>query len=627
MNMMKLAVAISLALSVGACGGKGGGGGNSNEGAGTINGLVTDVGTGARLAGVTVSGGGKSATTDAQGEFSLKELPSGPVKLSLEKDGYAPGYTTSQVSDSATAALVSLKKAGRLQAYNPSATATLVEQTEAGPYAVILSPNSLDTTATSLRVSVTPLDPTKEHSSLPGELTSGGASPTLLVPLTFAEFTILDPSGTKVNLRANSSAIVELPIPPALRPQYPLGRTVHCYAYNPNTGKWEDFVEGNVVVSSVDHITPVLKASVRHFSWYGGAPQGNNCVQVAGRVVSAVDGRPLPNARVEAFPGTSTYTDANGIFSVLSLDGANTTFAAARTYYLSQDTDVGGVRLPAGAKVIEFGKIDYTLQGLVRVPCSGGSGMLATNEYALGSPGDRDNPIVVRVGTISRLSYDAFGVLDASQGSSANVYLMLESGIRGANGDLEQLRQPASGGRVWLTTPSGQRVDLTEVVANSGMYIASNAPITAGQSYTISIDPDGTGTVKGSGSIFAVGSIAWRNPTRGAHLPASNLRVQWTDSGTGGGNQNYAGFYLVYLVGGGDSAVYYGGDRQFDARSAATGGTLRPGSYTGSIWGVSGPFVPGTGGFPAPTNNITGPDVSGKFYSLSSAPVIDFTLQ
>jgi hypothetical protein len=139
--------------------------------------------------------------------------------LSFTKQGYAPGYATPRVGDSAMPAVVSLKKSGRSQNYNPSApSTTLSERTEAGPYALILSANSLDTTATSLRVSVTPLDPTKEQSSLPGQLTSGGSSPTLLVPVTFAEFTILDPNGNRMGLKPDKSAIVELPIPPALRP-------------------------------------------------------------------------------------------------------------------------------------------------------------------------------------------------------------------------------------------------------------------------------------------------------------------------------------------------------------------------------------------------------------------------
>ena len=101
-----------------------------------------------------------------------------------------------------------------------------------------------------------------------------------------------------MNLKASDSAQVELPIPPALRSTYPANSKIHCYAYDPATGKWEDFVEGTVQTSSVDGTSPVLAASIRHFSWYGGAPQGNNCVDVYVSVVSAVDGKPLGNARV-----------------------------------------------------------------------------------------------------------------------------------------------------------------------------------------------------------------------------------------------------------------------------------------------------------------------------------------
>jgi hypothetical protein len=119
---------------------------------------------------------------------------------------------------------------------------------------------------------------------------------------TFAEFTLRDTAGNRVNLKAAASATVELPIPPPLRSTYPAGKKIHCYAYDPATGKWEGFVEGTVQTSSVDGTSPVLAAAIRHFSWYGAAPLGSDCADIYVSVVSAVDGKPLPNARVEVTP-------------------------------------------------------------------------------------------------------------------------------------------------------------------------------------------------------------------------------------------------------------------------------------------------------------------------------------
>src|SRR6185369_1927177 len=53
------------------------------SGPGTVYGIVTDIGTGAGIPGVMVTGGGQSGTTDGQGTFSLSGLAPGPVNLTI----------------------------------------------------------------------------------------------------------------------------------------------------------------------------------------------------------------------------------------------------------------------------------------------------------------------------------------------------------------------------------------------------------------------------------------------------------------------------------------------------------------------------------------------------------------
>src|SRR6185369_7092778 len=108
------------------------------------------IGTGAGIPGVMVTGGGQSGTTDGQGTFSLSGLAPGPVNLTINNSEYAQGYATAQVGDTTQPVLAQLKKQGALQSYNVSGGATLSEKTEAGPYAVILAPNSMDTSDTNL---------------------------------------------------------------------------------------------------------------------------------------------------------------------------------------------------------------------------------------------------------------------------------------------------------------------------------------------------------------------------------------------------------------------------------------------------------------------------------------------
>jgi hypothetical protein len=593
------------------------------SGPGTVYGVVTDIGSGARLAGALVTGGGQSATTDQQGTFTLAGMAAGNVNLSISKMEYAPGYASAKAGDTTQTVLVTLKKQGTMQSYSATSAKTLSEKTEAGPYAVILAPNSLDTTDTNLKVSITPLDPTKEREALPGNLVSGGATSSLLIPVTFAEFTILDSTGKRVNLKPSASAQVELPIPPSLRAAYPAGAKIHCYAYDPSTGKWEDFVEGTVQTSTVDGTSPVLAASVRHFSWYGGAPQGNNCIDVYVKVVSAVDGKPLGNARVEASPGTTAYTDADGTALVRTATGnMGSTYVAYQTGF---DVD-GSLTGMKGAKYIEFGKVEEDLAGLVQKPCTGDPGPTAGQS---GARGAQDMPLVVTIGRLSSLLYEATAILSAGDGTTAGqLQVILTEGVPGPDGQVVD-GMPASGAKITLTEAGEAPVSLTELAAGTGYYtIPAGLVITAGQSYRLSIDADGNGSIDGTGSVFALGKLAWTNPTNGATVASAGLVATWSDTGSAAG-AGYAPLYeaVISQTGGtGDGAVYFGTDRQFTVKSLASGAAagLMPGTYTGTLIGFSGAFSAGG----ASTNNITGAGVTGQFYSLSGQQdMITFTVQ
>ncbi len=93
--MKKTLGLVALLGFLAACGGDNNGGGNTAPSApNTVAGLVTDIGSGVRLAGVTVRvvGSSRTATTDNRGEFILQNLPAGLVKLDFEMAGYAPGH-------------------------------------------------------------------------------------------------------------------------------------------------------------------------------------------------------------------------------------------------------------------------------------------------------------------------------------------------------------------------------------------------------------------------------------------------------------------------------------------------------------------------------------------------------
>ena len=91
-----LAVA-GLVGALAGCGGGGGGGSSSNNSATRISGVVEDGQSSSPIAGATVTAGGSSAKTDANGAFTLGVSP-GKVTVTISATGYQTG-TFSAVAD------------------------------------------------------------------------------------------------------------------------------------------------------------------------------------------------------------------------------------------------------------------------------------------------------------------------------------------------------------------------------------------------------------------------------------------------------------------------------------------------------------------------------------------------
>ncbi|MBF5045761.1 hypothetical protein FGE12_25360 [Aggregicoccus sp. 17bor-14] len=627
--MKSLTLSLSLLLALTACGG--GGSGEASVGPGTVTGLVTDAFTGARLNNVKVEVAGQTVTTDSAGQFTAEKLPEGPAVLRFTREGYAPGYGNATVGADGDAVLVTLKPEGNRQAYDPGQAGELHTTTEAGPYAVFFQPNTLDTADSDLHVAVTPVDPTVESAVLPGRLQTTNA---VLVPLTFAEFSIYDSSGKMVNLKPGTEAIVELPVPPSLRglDQYALGQTIHCYSYNPKTGAWEDFVVGQVVKSSIDGVTPVVRASIKHFSWYGAAPESDDCVDLVVKVVDA-DGKPMKNVRVDAYPGGTARTDENGLATVVALLQGESTFTATRTY-IDTDGSVSGMK---GAKVIDIGRVTTELVGLVKKSCRTGALTVGTGSaHAAALTGTKENPLAITLAPAGRVSYKVSAYLQPSSSSDTStgsiVAILYESLPDGQDGDA------VSGAKLRLTG-AGQNVALTDLGSGSGVYQAQ-LPYTPGARYTLSIDADGNGSVDGAGSVTAVGNVRFTSPTQGASLSSSSFVASWAhDSGA---QASGAGILYYVSIGRQDTATdtdptyldyawYVGTDRQFTPyRLELTGETsqtrLSPGTYNASMMAFSGPYGAAANNNFTVTPNISGTLVGGEFYSFGTSEELTFTL-
>ncbi|HET7370963.1 MAG TPA: Ig-like domain-containing protein [Gammaproteobacteria bacterium] len=623
-----------------------------------VRGVVSNSRDGTRFDGVTVSAGGKTTTTDERGMFHLKAVPvADSTTISFDKEGYSHNYTSVTQANVGKPVMVSLKELGAAQDYDPSQEVTLYENTANGPYAVILEPDSLDTDDTALTVAITPLDPTRELDVLP-ELVTEGA---VLMPLTFAEYTILDSDGNEVELKAGASAVVELPIPVSLRalPQYQISddpnnpTIIHCYSYNPKTGQWEDFVVGKVVASSIDGQTPVIRATVKHFSWYGAAPEAQNCSPVAGMVVDAATGDPIKEAFVQAVPGLfQTTTGADGNFVVWVPTGNGNATVTAQ--YASVDSD-GSVTGSAGTYAIFSGEAaNVTLDPALSIPCSDvGSAPTITPPPP--------TPVTIELGYIGTATYSVIAYITPSDSPTVRLREMQRQGVRlpqsaqrliggsslmaAENGNVivmlsanalpggEANTAPVSNATVTVTAPNGTATVLT-VTGGTGFYQGIVGYV-AGGAYTLTVDADGNGSIDGSGTVRAVGLPSWDNPTEGETLAADGLTAKWSDSGTV--MEGYAALYFVELLsddangGAGDGSFYLGTARQFTPHHldyswmSNSDEPLFPGTYTGDVFPINGPWPNPETSFTT-VNNITGTTANGAFYSLGETATVHFTL-
>ena len=199
------------------------------------------------------------------------------------------------------------------------------------------------------------------------------------------------------------------------------------------------------------------------------------------KVTSAVDGKPLANARVEATPGTVAYTDATGVASVRSAVGPTPSEFTA--YQTGIDVD-GSLTGTAGAKYIEFGRVDVELVGLVTKACS----EPASGGQPSGT-GSSGSPIGISIGVVKGV-YQAVAILGTA-GGEGTLSVQLVQGVPGPGGELEN-PVPADGAKIYVSAQGGTPVMLASAGQGTGVYLSpSTFPITAGKTYTLSIDVDG----------------------------------------------------------------------------------------------------------------------------------------
>lgn len=343
---------ILFVLLVGIIAGCGGGGGDASTPASTTTttptttttatatlvGKVNDNSTGLAVSGVTVTDGTVSATTAADGTYTLagSSVASDKV-IAFTKSGYASGSKVATVIANATTRVdVALLPV----AYSTTIASQAAAQTLSVPSSsgqVVLPINALVTASGSaptgaITANLTPIDPSSNPQLMPGNYTTSAGG--VIESFGAMEVNFKDASGGSLNLASGKTATVRIPVaassatPPATMP---------AFYYNSSTGKWVQ--EGTLTLGGTAP-NQYYEGTVTHFSYWN-ADQVYATTCISGKVVKSDGTTPEANARVEAqgrdYTGTSqTWTAADGTFSLLVKANSTVILTASASTGLSQ---------------------------------------------------------------------------------------------------------------------------------------------------------------------------------------------------------------------------------------------------------------------------------------------------
>lgn len=322
-----------LAATLSACGGGDSSGASSStvSSQGTV---VDDQGiplSGATIKVIAASAGTASASTENDGSFSVPLSKASAGVIRVEKAGFMPMIRAAgdAANNANFAARVVLLPVASTQTFDSTQAAVL--RVPGSTARVELAASSLvridgQAISGSTTVQLTPIDPSKDISHMPGVMVDA-ASGTPIESLGALSVTFTDASGAPLNLASGQTATIRIPATPAAGATLPA--TFPLYHLNETTGLWEQ--EGTATLQT-DPVTgdKYYEGTVSHFSTWnadqvitrssldiGFAINGTACTLPAGaRVVAqGVDYNGMSGA-----DGTNVFVRQNSQVEVRLLD-------------------------------------------------------------------------------------------------------------------------------------------------------------------------------------------------------------------------------------------------------------------------------------------------------------------
>ncbi len=218
------------------------------------------------------------ATTDKKGRYELRFMPDSAVTLKYTSVGYSDQvYAIGNIvaGDKITQNVVITRRAA-VQSFDEDNGASV---TSIDGASVTIAANSFSSAAGTgdIAVSVTPIDPSNDSASFPGDTagTSLFGPVVTIVPVGVVEFEFTDALGNELDLVANTTANVDIPLYQTVYSgrTTPLeaGDTIPVWSLNEETGIWLQEAIGNIVANDQSPTGLSVSAEVSHFSFYAAA--------------------------------------------------------------------------------------------------------------------------------------------------------------------------------------------------------------------------------------------------------------------------------------------------------------------------------------------------------------------
>lgn len=318
-----------------------------------VSGRALDGLTGAPLPGITVAVGPRTATTDAQGQFSISGVTANVRTIvSFTGAGYGESARIVAVGDTgASGVLARLVPVTATATVDASAGGSV--SNAAGSARVTLAAASLaradgSTLTGNATVSIAAIDPSLDSSLMPGDYTTLNAGNAVPIESFGAlSVQITDSAGQPANLRAGQTATIRIPLgtrdanPPA---------TIPLFHFDVASGRWVQ--EGSATLQGTG-TARYYEGSVAHFSVWN-ADRVSETVWVNGCITDAagarVAGASITSDGIDYTGTSSALSDANGAFRIAVRQNSLATLIGVRSLLISNtlrvDSDTGEMTLP-----------------------------------------------------------------------------------------------------------------------------------------------------------------------------------------------------------------------------------------------------------------------------------------